>query len=346
MNNKKSLFVGLLLLAIGLGGAYASYEYGKRVGQSQGYEWGQRKGRLQAARERPPEPIDRKHTVEQLQGTPAFAGLSLEEGELSSLVSLLNRAPSPCGRDARKGVSLATALVDPDRACSAFAAAQVRLALAALRTFADPEEAGAVLRVERRAELSTEGRPVRGNPQAELVLVEWADFQCPYCVRTQGLIEALLEHRDDFKVVFKHFPLSFHPAALPAALAMEAAAAQGQAWEMHDALFALGKSIGDDIDPDEQVPANGPVPFEAQAKSIGLDLERFRVDFRSDNARAQIDADRDEALAVGVKGTPSFFIDGRRVVERPSVENFSKLLDKALGERSGRFSWDLSEPRE
>ncbi len=127
---------------------------------------------------------------------------------------------------------------------------------------------------------------------------------------------------------------------------MDAAAAQGQAWEMHDALFALGKSIGDDIDPDEQVPANGPVPFEAQAKSIGLDLERFRVDFRSDNARAQIDADRDEALAVGVKGTPSFFIDGRRVVERPSVENFSKLLDKALGERSGRFSWDLSEPRE
>ncbi len=346
MNNKKSLVVGLFLLVLGLGGAYASYDYGKRVGQTQGYEWGQRKGRLEAARERPPEPLDRKHTVDQLQASPAVSGLSLEEGELLSLVALLNRAPSPCGRDARKGVSLATALVDPERACPAFATAQVRLALAAMRTFPDLEEAGVVLRVERRAELSTEGRPVRGNPQAELVLVEWADFQCPYCVRTQGLIEALLEQRDDFKVVFKHFPLSFHPAALPAALAMEAAAAQGHAWEMHDALFALGKSIGDGIDPDEQVPANGPVPFEEQAKSLGLELERFRVDFRSEEARAQIDADRDEALAIGVKGTPSFFIDGRRVVERPSVENFSRLLDKALGERAGRFSWDLSEPRE
>jgi len=346
MYNKKAVVLVLLLIVVALGGAFASYEYGKRVGQSQGYEWGQRKGRLEAARQRPPEPVDRKHTVQQLSANQALAGLSLEPAELSALVALLNRAPSPCRRGARKGVSLATSLVDPDKSCPAFAASQVRLALAALRSFDDPEEALAVLRVERRAQLRSKDRPVRGNPEAQVVLVEWADFQCPYCVRSQSLVDALLERRDDFKVVFKHFPLSFHPAALPAALAMEAAASQGRAWEMHDALFELGKSIGDGIDADEQVPASGPVPFEAQAQAMGLDLEQYRADFRSDGAREQVDADRDEALSVGVKGTPSFFIDGRRVVERPSVESFSALIDKALAERAGRFSWDLTEPRE
>ena len=343
MTRKKRLAVGLLFAVVTLGGAFASYEYGKRVGQTEGYEWGQRKGRLEAARQRPPEPVDRKHTAAQLGVNPAVSSLGLDELELASLTALLNRAPSPCGRDARKGVSLATALVDPQTACEAFAVAQVGLALAALRSFDDPDEALAVLRVERRAQLSFEGRPVRGNPDADLVLVEWADFQCPYCVRSQRLIDDLLARRDDFKVVFKHFPLSFHPAALPAALAMEAAADQGQSWAMHDALFALGKSIGDDIDPDDQVPASGSVPFEDQARIIGLNLEQFRQAFRSEAARAQVAADRAEAMAVGVKGTPSFFIGGRRVVERPSVENFSRLLDKALAEREGRFSWDLSE---
>ena len=171
--------------------------------------------------------------------------------------------------------------------------------------------------------------------------MEWADFQCPYCVRSQRLLEELVAERDDVRVVFKHFPLSFHPAALPAALAVEAAGEQDRFWEMHDALFELGKDIGAGIDPDKQVPETGAVPFEELAKKVGLDVMRFRSDFRSEAIRGRVEADRKEAKEIGVNGTPSFFIGGRRVVERPSVESFSLLVDKAIGEREGRFSWDL-----
>ncbi|MBJ94500.1 MAG: hypothetical protein CMP23_08475 [Rickettsiales bacterium] len=341
MLSKRNLVVFLLSLAVAGGASYGSYQYGKRVGQSEGYEWGQRKGRLDAARERPPQPVDRGHTAEQLRASGALDGLGLEEAELPAFVDLLNRAPSPCRGGARKGVSLATALVDAERACPAYATAQLRLARAALRSFSDLEESLAVLRVERRADLDVAGRSVRGDPEAPVTLVEWADFQCPYCVRSRQLIDALLE-RSEVKVVFKHFPLSFHPAALPAALAMEAAGLQDRAWEMHDLLFDLGKGIGDGLDPDEQIPEQGPVPFEEQAQELSLDLERYRADFRSAEVRAIVEADRTEALSVGVKGTPSLFIDGRRVVERPTVENLVRLVEKAAAERAGRFSWDLA----
>ena len=90
-----------------------------------------------------------------------------------------------------------------------------------------------------------------------------------------------------------------------------------------------------------QVPATGAVPFEELAKKVGLDVMRFRSDFRSEAIRGRVEADRKEAKEIGVNGTPSFFIGGRRVVERPSVESFSLLVDKAIGEREGRFSWDL-----
>jgi len=341
MSRSKTAGLIVVLLILAAGSSYGTYQYGKRLGQSQGYSWGLKKGRIEGARRRPPEPVNRGHSGSRLSQTQEVTALALEPGELEALSTLMNRAPSPCGRAASRGVSLATALVDADKACPGFAASQVRLALAALRSFDDAEEALAVLRIERRANLNVEQRPSRGNPEAKVVLVEWADFQCPYCVRSQRLVEGLIAHRNDVKVVFKHFPLSFHPAALPAALAVEAAGEQGRFWEMHDALFDLDDRIGEGIDPDAQVPETGPVPFEALAGKLGLDVTRFRSDFRSDAVRGRVEADRKEAMQIGVKGTPSFFIDGRRVIERPSVESFSLLVDKALGEREGRFSWDL-----
>ncbi len=341
MTGKKLAALVVAVSVVSLGGMYGSYHYGKRVGQTQGYGWGVKKGRVEGARERPPEAVNRNHTAVELAATDAVAGLSLSPGELEALATLMNRAPSPCRRAARRGVSLATSLVDPKNSCPGFGPSQARLALAALRSFDDADEALAVLRIERRALLQTQGRARRGNPDAPVVLVEWADFQCPYCVRVTALVDRLLEQRDDVQVVFKHFPLSFHPAALPAALAVEAAGKQGRFWEMHDALFAMGKAIGEGIDGDAPLPDSGPVPFESVAADLGLDVERFRRDVRSEELRGLIEQDRKEAMSIGVKGTPSFFIDGRRVVERPSVGNFSMLVDKAIGEREGRFSWDL-----
>jgi len=341
LRSRKALVV---LSCLAIAGAIASgYFLGVKNGRSQGFEWGVRKGKAEAARLGPPVSIDRGHSRNDLAEALAALG-PLQDDEAAKLVGVVNQAPSPCAGDARKGVSLATAIVDPEYACPAFATAQLRLGLAALRTFQDEAEALAVLRVERRSDLALEGRVARGNPDAVVTLVEWGDFECPYCGRIQPLLRDTLAARPDVKVVFKHMPLGFHAAAIPAGLAVEAAGQQGRFWEMHDALFELGRDIGEGIDSDEPLPEQGAVPFEALASELGLELERFRSDMRSDALMDRVLADRDEGRRLGVRGTPTLYVDGRKVEERLSVEKLSALIDKALAEREGRFSWDLGAP--
>ena len=323
-------------------GAAGLYWYQADQLRREGYLIGVRHGEVQAAREGPPAVRDVAWSLDELAATDAWRALGpLEGAEGLELTALLNGSPSPCWKQARRGHSVAANLMDPELV-HAGVEAQVRLGLAALRTFpGDREEVLAVMRAERRARPDVAGRPLRGPADAAVVLVEFADFQCPYCTRAQALTGALLESRTDVAVAFKHLPLSFHPAALPAALAAEAAAEQGRFWEMHDALFALGKGIADHVDRKSPIPEEGPVPFEALAKEIGLDVDRYRTDFRSETVLARVEADREEARALGVSGTPTFFVDSRRVEERLSVPMLARLVDKAVAEREGRFSWDL-----
>ncbi len=344
--SQRVLVAFFLLVVAGLVGAlWGGYLWGKQVGQGEGYAWGMRKGRVEAARQLPQPAIDRKHSLESLQETSAFAPLAAEDPErLQALADLLNRAPSPCLKAAKKGVSLATALVQAPYHCPAFAEGQVRLAWAALNSLDDPQEALAALRVERRATIDIAGRSTKGAADAPIVVVEWSDFECPYCRRAGPLMDLLIKRRPGVRVVYKHLPLSFHKAAFPAALAVEAAAEQGQFWAMHDALFDLGRSLGDAIDPDQPVPIEGPVPYETQAENLGLDLDRYRRDFRSEVLHGRIEGDVEEAQRLGVRGTPTLFVDGRRVEEGMGIEVLVRLVDKAMGEREGRFSWDLQAP--
>ena len=335
-----SLAVSLLLLGAGFA---AGHWRGNKTGYVGGFSDGQRNGEIKAARKAPPATRDRGHSLQELSATAAWAALPpLLEGETQALLDTANQAPTPCGKAARRGVSLATALIESEHACVS-APGALRLGLAALRSFPDdPGEAVAVLRVEKRVAPNTAGRARRGNADADIVVVEWSDFQCPYCTRAVPVLHDLLEARDDVAVVYKHFPLSFHPAARPAALAAEAAGLQGRFWEMHDALFALGKGIGDHVDKKGTIAAEGPVPFEALAKDLGLDVDRFRADVRSDAVAAVLEADQEEAEQLGVGGTPTFFVADRRVRERLNVSTLSALVDKARGERGLQFSWDLA----
>lgn len=158
-----------------------------------------------------------------------------------------------------------------------------------------------------------EGRPSLGPEDALVTVVEFSDFQCPYCAKLAPTVHALVQRHPDVRVVFRQLPLPNHALARPAALAALAAHRQGRFWEMHDALFERGGSFdADDLD---QI-----------AEQLGLDMARFAAD-REDPALEQIVAE-DEALArqVGVDGTPASFVNGRFLGGAQPAEAFDASI--------------------
>ena len=141
---------------------------------------------------------------------------------------------------------------------------------------------------------------VRGPVDASVTLVEYGDFECPYCGQAEAVIRELLVDEVDVRYVWRSLPLlDVHPRAQLAAEAAEAAAAQGAFWEMHELLF----QHQDALRPDD---------LERYAAQLGLDVERFAADLRSHAYAANVADDVDSADLSGVSGTPSFFINGRR----------------------------------
>ncbi len=161
--------------------------------------------------------------------------------------------------------------------------------------------------------------PIKGKAEAKVTLVEYSDFQCPYCSRVNPLIKSLMDkYPNDLKVAFKHFPLSFHQAARPAAAASMAAQAQGKFWEMHDAIFANQSALN---------AAN----FDDMATKAGLDLAKFKSDLEANRAKYDeaISSDFKQGQAVGVRGTPTLYLNGKKVQNR-SVEGISAMIESAL----------------
>jgi NhaA family Na+:H+ antiporter len=181
----------------------------------------------------------------------------------------------------------------------------------------------AVLRGERTASLpQVLDRPVdpardhiRGPVDAPLTLVEYGDFECPFCGRVTGVVDALIERfGDDLRYVFRHVPLAdVHPNAILAAEAAEAAAAQGAFWEMHDRLFAH---------PDQLEPPD----LLTHAASLGLDVGRFSRELGTGFHGAHVREDVASAEASGATGTPTFFVNGRRQVGRYDEEALAAAL--------------------
>lgn len=161
--------------------------------------------------------------------------------------------------------------------------------------------------------------PIKGKADAPVALVEFSDFQCPYCARVQPDLKALLEkYPDKVKLVYKHFPLDFHQQARPAAIASMAAQEQGRFWEMHDVLF-------------QNFSALDPTKLEEYAKQAGLDVARFKKDFDAKQAEYDklVAADLQLGAQSGVQGTPSLYIGGKKVRDR-SVAGMSALVEEAL----------------
>ncbi len=142
---------------------------------------------------------------------------------------------------------------------------------------------------------------IRGPQSAEVSLVEYGDFECPYCRAAEPIVAGLIQaFGDQLSVTFRHFPLSeVHPHARHAAEVAEAAAAQGKFWEMHDLLFARQDAL-DDAD------------LLKYAAELSLDSDRVRRELAGHEHVRRVEKDQQSGLDNGVKGTPTFYIDGTR----------------------------------
>jgi protein-disulfide isomerase len=165
----------------------------------------------------------------------------------------------------------------------------------------------------------TAGTPASLGPAtAKVTIVEFSDFQCPYCAQAHETVHQLRErYSDQVRIIFRHFPLAFHEHARLAAQAAAAAQAQGKFWPFHDRLF----SHQDALDRKS---------LESYAQELGLDVAAFKKGLDDNSFNAQIEADMALARSVRVDGTPTMFINGKRAENATEIDAVAPLVDAAL----------------
>lgn len=168
--------------------------------------------------------------------------------------------------------------------------------------------------------INIQGAPFLGPENAPVVIVAFSDFECPYCGTVGALFEeALAKHPKEVKVVFKQFPLAMHKQAQSAALASLAAHRQGKFWQYHDLLFENQKSLSE-------------AKYTELAKKLGLDLEKFSKDSKTLASQQALERDMADAQLAGVRGTPTIFVNGRRLKER-NIKDLQQMISQELGKR-------------
>ena len=169
-----------------------------------------------------------------------------------------------------------------------------------------------------RVEIAAADSPSKGPEDAPVTIIEFSDFQCPFCSRVNPALDKVLEtYGDDVRVVFRQFPLGIHPQAPKAAEAALCAHEQGKFWEMHDALFADQRNL--------QVPA-----LKEKAASLGIDTEAFNACLDEDRYADKVEEDFEAGRRAGVSGTPALFINGRFLSGAQPFEEFARIIDDEL----------------
>jgi protein-disulfide isomerase len=176
-----------------------------------------------------------------------------------------------------------------------------------------------------RIDVATEGFPSKGPRNAPVTLVEFSDFQCPYCLVFHNTVQQVMEtYGDEVRLVYRQFPLSsIHPQAYDAALASLCAHEQGKFWEMHDAMFANQHELGRDR-------------LKSTARDLGLDGQEFDQCLNLDEYAEEVRADVRAGQSVGVEGTPATFINGRFVSGAKSFEEVAEIIDEELARAERR----------
>ncbi len=179
-----------------------------------------------------------------------------------------------------------------------------------------------------RIDVSADDDPSLGNKNAKVTVIEFSDYQCPFC-RTfwrESFGQLKKEYIDTGKIrfVYRDYPLSFHPMAEPSAQAGQCADDQGKYWEFHDKIFS-----------EEDKKGQGTVTYTVQelklwASQIGLDKTKFNQCLDSNKYKAEVQKDFDDGNSAGVSGTPSIFINGRLVVGAQPYASFKAIIDEEL----------------
>ncbi len=162
---------------------------------------------------------------------------------------------------------------------------------------------------------------VRGDKNAPVTIIEWSDYQCPFCQRFYAETEPSIEEQyiktGKVKFIYRDFPLPFHENAQKAAEAAECAGEQGKYWEMHDLLFAQGV-------------AGGVTGFKQYAQKLSLDTAKFNTCLDSGAMAAETQKDMNDGSAVGIQGTPGFIINGKLVSGAQPFSVFKQVIDAEL----------------
>lgn len=158
-----------------------------------------------------------------------------------------------------------------------------------------------------------------GNPNAVIELLEYGDYQCPYCGMAFPIVKRIQEvFNDDLKFIFRNFPLTnIHPLATLAAVATEAAGLQGMYWEMHDLVFEHQQSLFKKA-------------LVEYAAAINLDLEQFKSDLNNKTLIEKVESDFESGLRSGVNGTPTFFINGEKYLGNWEGDELSNFIGQLL----------------
>lgn len=161
---------------------------------------------------------------------------------------------------------------------------------------------------------------IRGNKNAKVTLIEYSDYECPFCLRHEAtMAQALKDFPNDVRIVYRNFPLSFHPQAQKAAEAAECAGRQGKFWEMHDEIFKANSAGTMSVEKWKEV-----------AGSLKLDVAKFNKCLDGGEASAKVAQDEDEGASAGVAGTPGTFVNGELVEGAVPYAQFKQQIEAKL----------------
>lgn len=182
-----------------------------------------------------------------------------------------------------------------------------------------------------KVDVSVDDDPILGNKNAKVTIIEFSDYQCPFCRSfwKDALVQIRKDYVDTGKVrfVYRDYPLSFHPMAMPSAQASECADDQGKYWEFHDKLFSEQEKLG------QGTVTYTVLDLKKWAAAIGLNAGQFNQCLDSGKYKAEVEKDMADGTAAGVSGTPSTFINGRQIVGAQPYASFKTIIDEELNKK-------------